>query len=147
VEPAPRERRLTARVVDLVLEVIAGGLLGILWIDWAVDESDSEFGIIGLVIGFTVVMVLFVSLYEIAFVAWRGQTPGKMLTGIRVVRAGTGGRAGVLRAAARLLPLLTVVIPVIGYIVAVVAYGWVLVDEEGRGLHDRLAGTRVVAAR
>jgi uncharacterized RDD family membrane protein YckC len=147
VEPAPRERRLTARVVDLVLEVIAGGLLGILWIDWAVDESDTDWGIIGLVVGFTVVMVLFVSLYEVAFVAWRGQTPGKMLTGIRVVRADTDGRAGVLRAAARLLPLLTVVIPVVGYILAAVAYGWVLVDGEGRGWHDRLAGTRVVAVR
>jgi uncharacterized RDD family membrane protein YckC len=93
-----------------------------------------------------VVLVAFMALYEVAFVAWRGQTPGKMITRIRVVKARTGGRVGVLRSLARLVPLMMIVIPVVGYVGAAVAYGWAILDEEGRGWHDRLAGTRVVAA-
>jgi uncharacterized RDD family membrane protein YckC len=146
MQPAPRGRRVTARIVDLILEITAGGLVAIAWIDWAVDESGTEWDVFGLVFWSTVVLVGFVTLYEVAFVAWRGQTPGKMLTGIRVVDARTGERVGVVRAAVRLLPLATTLIPLLGYFVAAIAYGWAFLDEQGRGWHDRLAGTMVVAA-
>ena len=143
---APRGRRVTARVVDLILEMGIGGFIAIVWIDWAVDESGTEWDVLGLVFWSTVILVGFVTLYEVAFVAWRGQTPGKMLMHIRVVNAKTGGRVGVMRAAARLLPLATALIPFLGYFVAAIAYGWALLDEQGRGWHDRLAGTLVAAA-
>jgi uncharacterized RDD family membrane protein YckC len=75
--------------------------------------------------------------YLITFTTAGGQTIGKMLTGIRVMgddgrRVDTAG--AVLRAAGCLVTLLSVGL---GYLP-------VLLSAEGRALHDRIAGTRVV---
>jgi uncharacterized RDD family membrane protein YckC len=141
---APLGRRVIARVVDVTLAGIIGGVLAVVWIDWAVDSSDSDWGVLGLLVVSAAIVVAIAVLYEVVFVAWGGRTPGKRLTRIRVVRADTGDRVGPIRAAVRLIPLTTIVIPVLGYLTAAVAYGWMVFDEQGRGWHDRLAGTRVV---
>lgn len=145
LERADGGRRVAARVVDLVLSFGIGGFLGILWVDYE-DGRDAEAGAFYLILGLLAIMVLFMVVYEIGFLAWRGQTPGKMLAKVRVVRYGSGGRIGVGRAILRLLPLFLAVIPAVGWIVAAVAYGWFLVDDEGRGWHDKLAGTEVISA-
>ena len=62
-----------------------------------------------------------------------GQTLGMHLFGIRVVRVERGGRILPLHAAVR-TALLFVLIPA------------VIVDKDGRGLHDRVTGTAVVRA-
>jgi uncharacterized RDD family membrane protein YckC len=75
-------------------------------------------------------------LYFVLFTDLTGRTPGKWLMGLRVVRTGGGditlGRA-VLRS--------------IGYTVSLIPLGagffWVLVDDERRGWHDHIAGTKV----
>jgi uncharacterized RDD family membrane protein YckC len=75
-------------------------------------------------------------LYFVLFTDLTGRTPGKWLMGLRVVKTGGGditlGRA-VLRS--------------IGYIVSLIPLGagflWVLVDDERRGWHDHIAGTKV----
>ena len=81
--------------------------------------------------------------YLAAFTAAGGQTIGKMLAGIRVVAdhgATVGPRvtlgAAVLRASAYLVSLLPVGL----------GFAAILLDTEGRALHDRLADTRVVKA-
>jgi uncharacterized RDD family membrane protein YckC len=65
-----------------------------------------------------------------------GRTPGKWLMGLRVVRMG-GGDITLGRAMLRSL----------GYIVSLIPLGagflWVLVDDERRGWHDHIAGTKV----
>ena len=65
-----------------------------------------------------------------------GRTPGKWLMGLRVVRTG-GGDINLGRAVLRS----------IGYMVSLIPLGagflWVLVDDERRGWHDHLAGTKV----
>jgi uncharacterized RDD family membrane protein YckC len=141
--PGP-SRRVIARLIDGLLAGTAGVLLAVLWIDWAVDTSDSDWGVISLLVLSAAIFVATVGIYEIVFVAWRGQTPGKMIARLRVVRWGTGAGVGPIRAGVRLLPLATAVIPVFGYLVALVAYGSLFFDENGRGWHDRLAGTVVV---
>jgi uncharacterized RDD family membrane protein YckC len=78
--------------------------------------------------------------YLIAFVAASGQTIGKMIAGVRVLR--DDGRrvdiaTAVLRAAGCGLSLLTAGV---GYLPA-------LLTTDGRALHDRISGTRVVRAR
>ena len=76
--------------------------------------------------------------YLFAFNAAGGQTIGKMATSLRVVGAG-GGRVGAGRALAR----------TVAWIVSVAPLGLGLLpaafDPEGRTLHDRVAGTRVVS--
>jgi uncharacterized RDD family membrane protein YckC len=81
--------------------------------------------------------------YVAAFTAAGGQTIGKMLTGIKVVTSDEGAwtdRVPVGAAALRAL----------GYLISALPAGLgflpVLVGAERRGLHDRLAHTRVVKA-
>lgn len=67
-----------------------------------------------------------------------GATPGKCLLDLRVVDARTGARPGYARAFVRYL----------GYFVCFLTLGlgflWIAFDRRRQGLHDKLAGTRVV---
>ena len=78
--------------------------------------------------------------YPICFWRWRGQTPGKMAAGIRVVRA-DGSPPGWGPAVLRFL----------GYIISWLTLGvlfiWVAADDRKRAIHDRMAGTCVVRLR
>ncbi|MFI0423156.1 RDD family protein [Spongiactinospora sp. 9N601] len=77
-----------------------------------------------------------------------GRTLGKRLMGVQVVAAFTGGRLSAGRAALRALafPLLGFV-PGVGLWCLVVVGLWMLVDPEGRVLHDRWLGAAVVRGR
>jgi len=74
----------------------------------------------------------------VVLVAWRGQSPGKMIAGIRIVDA-EGRAPGVLRAIVREVigKTASTVFLFVGYFVAVV-------DPRRQALHDKLAGTFVV---
>lgn len=67
-----------------------------------------------------------------------GRTPGKLLLDLRVVNARTGESPGYGRAFIRY----------IGYFVSALPLGlgfvWIVFDRQRRGLHDRIAGTRVI---
>jgi len=77
--------------------------------------------------------------YLVAFTAG-GQTLGKMALGIRVVAAADAEPVGLVRAGVRTLLWALLAIPVVlGFLTA-------LFTADRRGLHDRLAGTRVVRA-
>lgn len=77
-------------------------------------------------------------LYVIGFWAYAGATPGKMLLGLRIVRADTGAPIGLGGAILRY----------IGYIVSsiVLCIGliWVAFDARKQGWHDKIAKTVVV---
>lgn len=90
-----------------------------------------------------------VVLVQLILIATRGQNLGKLVVGLRVVRADDGQRANLLQAGALrfLLPTSLIFLP----------YGWGLLGllflfvdlcfigrEDGRCLHDLIAGTRVV---
>jgi uncharacterized RDD family membrane protein YckC len=88
--------------------------------------------------GAALVMLFTVSLvYHVVCWGYRGQTPGKILLGLQVMRW-DGQEIGYGRAFLRW----------IGYFFAMVPFGlgfvWVLFDPRRRGLHDVLAGTCVV---
>lgn len=68
-----------------------------------------------------------------------GQSLGKRLLHIRVVRAGSGARPGLARGLVR-----TAVYVLTGGPIGLCAL-WVLIDQQRRGLHDLIAGTVVVA--
>lgn len=80
--------RLAARIIDLII-LVGIGLL--------ISSGFQGFGNVDLstppttIWAETIATALFSSLYEIAFVAWKGQTLGKMVVGIRIVGLDGGG--------------------------------------------------------
>ncbi|GMQ99114.1 MAG: RDD family protein [Acidimicrobiia bacterium] len=86
------------------------------------------------------------ALYYVGFTVVRGQTPGKMLTGTKVVMQATVEIPGIGPATLRwLIPGVFVFLPGVSVISGVV-YGWLLFDSLRRGLHDKAAKTVVVRA-
>lgn len=167
-------RRLAAALLDGVLATfIVGGLgaagfgIGLL----GAEDSDSDgwealgwllFGsILGLMVGVVVWLVLTVWLVRRPG-ARNGQTVGKQFVGIRAARVDhseIGVGWGLLReilAKGMLVGATSSVVSTmlgfvdagaIGALVAIgVWYGPALADDQRRGLHDRLCGTRVIVA-
>jgi len=117
--------RLGAALIDGIVVVIIGLVLA---------------GILG---GFGRGLNLLVGLaYTVGFFGSpRGQTPGFMATGIRVVSLDDGGPIGYGRAAVRwLVGLVSAVVVVLGYL-------WMIWDPEKQTWHDKAAGSVVVPAR
>jgi uncharacterized RDD family membrane protein YckC len=77
--------------------------------------------------------------YLVAFTV-AGQTLGKMLAGLRVVTGERESSPGVGRAIARAALTLLLALP------AGLGLLPIFLSQDGRGLHDRLTGTRVVRA-
>ena len=76
-------------------------------------------------------------LYSVIFVGWRGQTPGKILLKLKIIRV-DGGDVDFLKAFIRWIGYgISAIILLIGYIMAAFT-------ENKRALHDLIAGTRVV---
>lgn len=71
--------------------------------------------------------------------AWNGQTPGKRVMGVRIVKA-DGSAFG----------LVPSILRYVGYFVSAIALGigyiWILFDKDKQGWHDKIAGTYVVQA-
>ena len=85
--------------------------------------------------------------YYIGFTASRGQTPGKMLIGTRVVMKTTGEIPAPGPAVMRwAIPGLFVFLPGVS-VISVVIYGWLFFNPYRQGLHDKAARTVVVRAR
>ena len=80
--------RFTARITDMAILFIVALIL----------QRVSEFGLHSVA---AVVAAVSSAAYEIAFIAIKGQTPGKMATLIRIVRAGDGAVPGWGSSAAR----------------------------------------------
>jgi uncharacterized RDD family membrane protein YckC len=75
--------------------------------------------------------------YPLLFWTLTGQTPGKMLLGLRVVS--TEGRyLSFGRAVRRLIGFILAALPLY------VGFLWILVDDRRQGFHDKIAGTCVV---
>ncbi len=135
-------RRLVGFVIDwTILVMIALVLVSVLGID--LGEGDG----LRLPASVLIVQGLVAAAYYIGFTVSRGQTPGKMLVGTRVVMERTGQIPGLRPSAVRwVVPGVFAFLPGIS-VVAAVIYGWLLFDSRRRGLHDKAAKTVVVHAR
>lgn len=87
----------------------------------------------------TLVNLVLVIAYEVYFLSTRGATPGKMVFGLKVVRADGSGISRGLAAGRYFAKWVSSVTLCIGYIMAGM-------DEEKRALHDRICDTRVIYA-
>lgn len=85
------------------------------------------------------VAILVFAIYSVACWALAGETPGKALMGLRVVRT-HGQRLSVGRSILRYLAYWVSALPLfLGFL-------WILVDDERQGWHDKIADTCVIYA-
>ena len=117
-------RRLGARIIDGVILIVAGII---------VNLAIPIIG--GILVG---------AAYEIIFVTLKGQTPGKMATGIKIVRADSGALPEWGVSAGRWA------IPAIAYILLIIpgllVNASLLWDDRRQGWHDKAVKTFVVTA-
>lgn len=104
-----------------------GRRIGALWIDWLVALAISA----GFFANEPMITLAIFAVENLLLVSTLGYTIGHRIFGMRVVRLDVTPLVGVFRGLVRTL-LLCLVIP---------AVVW---DSDGRGLHDRLAGTLLV---
>jgi uncharacterized RDD family membrane protein YckC len=146
-------RRAGALVIDgLIISVAALALIVAITAPFSIGFfAGEDFGIASLVVGllFAIVAVTIVSLlYAPAMMArTNGKTLGRMVTGIRVIRA-DGGEMTFGFAMLREVAVKALLFGIAGSITAglanLVDYLWPLWDEENRALHDFVVNTRTI---
>ena len=138
---AQLERRFTAFAVDRLL---AWSLLALVGVGTVLLVSDDPWTVAGVVAGAMVLLWLVLAVV----LGVSGSSPGKALTGLRVVHHGTGTPIGVGPALLRSFVLGASGLPTFGIGVATLA--WTAVEDRGRqrrGWHDHLTHTVVVDVR
>lgn len=92
--------------------------------------------------------IAFSLFYEVLMLRYWGATVGKMACGVKVVRPdGSGLGWGVCFARFLIFNVVISMIPIVNWILLLTTAIMAGVDEQKRGLHDRLCGTRVVYKR
>ena len=138
---AQLERRFTAFAVDRLL---AWSLLAVVGVVTALVVDDDPWVVVGTVAATMVVLWLVLAIVT----GVSGTSPGKAMSGLRVVHHGTGTPIGVGPALLRSLVLGASGLPTFGIGIATLA--WTAVEDRGRqrrGWHDHLAHTVVVDVR
>lgn len=94
-----------------------------------------------------VFVVVTIAAYEIIPTVWKGATLGKALVGLRLRTVEPAARMPVTRATARALVLYgaPVAFGAYGGLVLIVVVASFVIPASGRGIHDRVAGSIVVA--
>lgn len=133
--------RLVARLIDKAIVSVAGYFFQIpLLILMA--RTDTAKGLdLPAYAGFAALAVVLSLAAEAGYETWflvkKGATPGKMILGLKVVRARGGSITWGLSAGRFFSQMLSAFTLYFGYLMA----GW---DDEKRALHDRVCDTRVV---
>ena len=144
--------RFVAFGIDLALVLVSAGVinwvivaaLGLLGIDVLEPMSSAagDFGRIIMLIGKIVLIAMpFMLLFTYWLIFWTvtGQTIGKRIMGVRVVRM-DGQRMKAGNSVRRILMYFVSMVPFfLGFL-------WILIDDERRGWHDKVANTCVIYA-
>lgn len=141
-EPAGAGRRLVAALVDHTLVAVVQGavLTPVLWYWWSrpisAEPTNVPVAPVAVSLALVPLAIILGGAYFVYGWGVRGGTPGKRLVGIAVEETDGSFPIGSSRAVARLL----------AYVLsgALLGIGYLMVLFGGAGLHDRLAGTRVV---
>lgn len=126
--------RLAASIIDTILIMILTWPL-LLWIYGTDYLTNNQFvkGPADFVISYVVPALLVILLW----VKCRG-TPGKLLLGLRVIDARSGGNLDLLQSVIRYFSYLISMIPLcLGFI-------WIAFDPKKQGFHDKIAKSLVV---
>lgn len=138
--------RLAARILDSI--IVAVPAYGLAWtfsgppveVNDDLTEYTYNWTSVAIIIAVT-------ALYETFFIGWRGQTPGKIACGIKVVMAGDRSQpnyvVGFLRWAGTSIPGF---IPYIGWLIQIGSIVLIFADKRRQMVQDKLARTIVVRA-
>ncbi len=162
--PADRLTRLFAVLIDSAIGVLCalpGALvLGSAFFQIVIDASrglepdftDIEPGRLLLGMALIGLGTFSLLLVQIIMVSMRGQTIGKRLLGIRIVRFGDGSNPGFVRAwllrslgVGLIGTFAALILPMLGNVFSIVNYGFIF-RADRRCLHDFIADTKVVKA-
>lgn len=134
-------RRLGAIALDSVIATVCIGA-GLMVME--VDRSDVVQIIGWIMVGVGTLGLLITQIY---LLSTRGQTLGKKIVGVRIVRFEDNSNPGFLHAClVRLLvPSLLNSIPILGFVFFIIDSCFIFRDDR-RCIHDLLAGTKVVKA-
>jgi uncharacterized RDD family membrane protein YckC len=140
----PRYGGFWLRALALLLDALFIGVLGA--IEGAILPGNDGVSYSGRYISFSfdngsVWAGLSSPLYTIAFWAFFGATPGKMVLGLRIVQARTLGRVSLLRSILRYLAYF------VSSFVFMLGFVWAAFDRRKQGWHDKIAGTAVIKTR
>jgi len=130
-------RRVVATIVDGVLIAAASMAIGVVFGATSTDGGSVQISLEGLA---AIIPLVLVFAYYIFLEGTTGQTVGKMLLGIKVVREGTNEAPGL--GAATIRTLLRLVDGLFGYLVGFVVV--VLASGKNQRLGDMAAKTLVV---
>jgi uncharacterized RDD family membrane protein YckC len=145
VEPAGFGRRLVAGLVDAVFVLSGQAVLlapvAYYWWSREIPRTPGEVPFLPIIttVALVVLAALLGVLYHLYCWGVRGSSPGKELLELRVETEDGRCPIGLGRAALRLL----------GYLLSAASFGigFLMIASSGDGLHDRIAGTRVVRGR
>lgn len=131
-------RRIVATIVDATVLSILGSVLAAIL---GTENESSGFALTTLATADSLWLLAAVLLYYIVLEGWTGRTVGKLVTGIRVIDAATGGRPGFVSATVR--TLLRLIDGLLSYLVGLI---FVVNSDRRRRLGDIAAKTLVVRA-
>jgi len=139
--------RFGARFVDGLLFIVPFVIIGFViapgFLASAAAGRTNLFGS-----AFFVIAIVFALFYEVLMLRYWGATLGKMLCGIKVVRADASGLGwGVSFGRYFMYNIVISAIPLINWILLLTTAIMAGVDEQKRGLHDRVCDTRVIYKR
>lgn len=145
LEPAEPGSRLAAFLVDSVFVVSGQAVLlaPVAWYWWAREtpRTPGDVALLPVIASATLLplALLLGVLYHVYFWSVKGATPGKELLELRVAT----------EEGASPIPLASALVRAFGYVLsaASLGIGFLMVAFSGRGLHDRIASTRVVKGR
>lgn len=139
VEFASYPQRIAARIIDAAIV----SLFFALFISLAGLEVDTKAGFtgdLGLGVWIWFLPIVYIG-YEIPAIAARGQTLGKRIMGILVVRTDGETGIGLDRSLSRFISILFFsFVPFVGFL----ANGWYLFDPKRQNVPDKIARTFVV---
>ena len=127
LEIASVGQRLGTFLVDLVISIIVG-VVGFI-IGSVIGDSGSTLNSVFGIVYWIIVLIM---------VATRGQSPGKIAIGIKIVKTdGTPIGFGTMLLREIIGKIVSAIILLLGYI-------WILFDGQRQGWHDKIASTYVV---
>ena len=112
--------RLAAYIIDPIILTLIGFILGLVSPDVA-----------------SVLNIIIPIVYIIGFWTWRGQTPGKIVLRIRIIRT-DGSPIGLGRAILRYIGYF------VSAIILLIGFLWIAFDSWKQGIHDKIADTYVI---
>ena len=134
--------RLVARLIDNTITSVAGYIFQIPLLIIVARMGKQNAADMPVLLGTAAIAVVLslgaAAYYEAWFLVKKGATPGKMILGLKVIRARGGTFTWGLAIGRYFAYVMSGLLLYFGYIMA----GW---DEEKRSLHDRVCDTRVVS--